>query len=231
MLVVGRLEGGSNLHSGWERDADAFRIETLGDVLEEPVLGHEFVRVVFHPSIETEDLGVFTEFIQQHTRFGCLDDVGALTKKLKRGVLHMSNVLVVLNADIKHEGNTAALSVATTTGVVDDRGVHEVVVRNHDEVFANGQDLGGEDTNRHHRPEVAVNFDAVSNFERLVESEHEGVDDVSKRLLHGQANDERKDRQGGEQSQQLEAQFVQSQVETAKPNGCSKQKDDQRVAA
>ena len=82
------------------------------------------------------------------------------------------------------------MPVASTTGMVDDRGVHEVVVRDDHEVFTNRKHLGGKDTNRHDRPEVAINFDAVTDFKRLVEGQHKGVHDVSKRLLHGQTDDE-----------------------------------------
>ena len=115
--------------------------------------------------------------------------------------------------------------------MVDDGGVHEVVVGNHDEVFANRQYLGRKDANRHHRSEVAVNFDAVTDFERLVEGEHEGVDDVSKRLLHGQTDDQREDRQRRKQSEQFETQLVEGEVKTAEPDGSSQEEDDQRVAS
>ena len=115
--------------------------------------------------------------------------------------------------------------------MVDDGGVDEVVVRDNNQVLADGQHLGGQDAHRHHGPEMAVHFDPVADFKGLIECEHERIHDVSEGLLHGQTDDQREHGQRGEQAEQLEAQFVQGQVEAAKPNRGSEKEDDQRVAA
>ena len=78
---------------------------------------------------------------------------------------------------------------------------------------------------------MTVHFDAVADLKGLVEREHEGVDDVAQRLLHGQTDDEREDRQRGEQAEQFEAEFVEGQVEAAEPNAGSQEEDNEGVAA
>ena len=223
--------GRPDFDSRRERNTDAFCLKAFGDVLEQPILGHKFVRVVFNPSVEAEDLGVVTEFVEKNTGLRRFENVRALTQELEHGVLDVGNVLIVFHANVKHEGDTSTLPVAAASSVVDDGRVHEVVVGNHHEVFADREHLGRENTNRNDRPEVTVHLDAVTDLKGLVESEHERVDDVTERLLHRQTDDEGKDRQRGQKPEEFEPEFAQGKVKTAEPYRGSQQEDDEGIAA